>query len=89
MSSDVSPKVRNPVLGLAGIGALLVTLGAALSHDRLRDIGAALLGGSLAVAWIGWFSHDPQREPFIEPGFEEPDPEVAEHRARQTPSTPS
>lgn len=82
MPSDFSPKVLKPALGLAVVGAILMALGTVLRDDRVRLVGATMLGASVAVGGIGWLSRDPQREPYIEPGFQEPDPEVAEHRAR-------
>ena len=66
---------------LVGIGASLTALGAALRERRLLLVGPAVLGAGLAAGAIGFAANDPQREPFLEPGFEEPDPELGEHRA--------
>ncbi len=81
MLSDISPKVLRPVLVLVGVGGPLTALGAALRDQRLLLVGPTMIGAGLAAGAIGFVAHDPQREPYLEPGFEEPDPELAEHRA--------
>jgi hypothetical protein len=85
MHSEISPKVLNPMIGLAGLGGVLTAAATAVSDRRLAGLGVTLLGASVAVGALGWLSTDPQREPWIEPGFEEPvpEPEVEEHRARE------
>ena len=84
MLDDTSPKVLNPTIALGGLGGALSAAGMLLSEERLRDVGLTLLGASLAVAGIGWLATDPLREPYIEAGFDEPDPELAEHQIRAT-----
>ena len=81
MLSDVSPKVLRPFLVLVGVGAPLTALGAVLRDRRLLLVGPAVLASGLAAGAIGFAANDQQREPYLEPGFEEPDPELAEHRA--------
>ena len=83
MPADISPKVLGPACALSCLGGCATALGIATSDDRLRQVGATMLGASLLVAAVGWASLDPQREPYIEPGFLEPDPEIAEHRTRE------
>ena len=83
MVNDVSPKVLNSVLALAVPGALLTAVGSALPNPRLRQVGATMLGASVGIAAVGWASRDPQREPYIEPGFHELEPEPAEHRSTE------
>ncbi|MDQ3729658.1 MAG: hypothetical protein M3355_08710 [Actinomycetota bacterium] len=80
MLSDISPKVLKPFLVLVGIGAPFTVLGVVLKDRRLLQIGPAVLGAGLVAGAIGFAANDPQREPYLEPGFEEPDPELAEHR---------
>jgi hypothetical protein len=80
--SDISPKVTNPALCLAGLGAVVAGIGAARADQRMREAGALLLGAAIAAGAIGWASRDPMRTPVVEPGFE-PEPELAEHRARE------
>jgi hypothetical protein len=80
--SDISPKVLNPAALIAAAGATLAAVGVGVSDKRMRDAGMILLAASLAVGGLGWWSRDPLRMPYIEPGFE-PEPELAEHRARE------
>jgi hypothetical protein len=76
MLEDISPKVMRPACALVAAGGALALVGAALDHDRLRDAGAVLIAGAAVAAATGWQATDPQREPFIEPGFWELEPDV-------------
>jgi hypothetical protein len=78
--------VLRPVLLLLGIGAPITIAGAKLRDRRLLLIGPSVLGAAFAAGAIGFISNDPQREPYLEPGFEEPDPEYEEHRAMMSES---
>jgi hypothetical protein len=76
---DISRKVAYPALALVGFGGLIAAAGAVLADQRLRQVGATTVGAGVTAGGIGWAARDPQRQPYIERGFEEP--ELAEHRS--------